>query len=108
METGAEIISLWPRWLDSAGAMLAISALVRTRCPRCGTLLRVELEDVVARFGPKHSLVDTLDRCRMIGCVGTTFYVASRTYGQGWISLLRDPALVASFETVPPARAALA
>ena len=107
METGADIVALWPRWMDSAGTMLRMNALVRTRCAKCGTLLRVELEDVVARHGPGYSLVDKLERCRMVGCIGTTFYVASRTYGQAWTTLLRDPALIAGFETLPPARTAL-
>lgn len=108
METGAEIAVLWPRWMDSAGAMLRINALVRTRCAKCGALLRVELEDVVARHGPGCSLVDKLERCRMVGCIGATFYVASRTYGGEWTTLLRDPALIASLETLPPVRTALA
>lgn len=107
METGADIITLWPRWLDSAGSMLRMNALVRSRCARCGTLLRVELEDVVARHGASHSLVDKLDRCRMLGCSGSAFYLASRTYGREWTRLLRDPTLIASFETLPPARTAL-
>ena len=62
METGADIIALWPRWMDSAAEMLRMNALVRTRCSKCGTLLRVELDDVVARHGPGYSLVDRLDR----------------------------------------------
>lgn len=107
VETGAAIIALWPRWLDSAGAMLRMNALVRCRCAKCGTLLRVDLEDIVARHGPGHSLVDRLDRCRMVGCDGSAFYLASRTYGREWTTLLRDPVLVASFETLPPARTAL-
>jgi hypothetical protein len=107
METGADIHTLWPRWMESAGTMLAISAMVRTRCAKCGTLLRVELEELVARHGPGLSLIDRLERCRMVGCVGSTFYLASRTYGREWTSLLRDPALIASFETVAPARTAL-
>lgn len=94
--------------MESAGTMLRMNALVRTRCAKCGTLLRVELEDIVARHGPGYSLVDALERCRMVGCIGSTFYVASRTYGREWTTLLRDPALVASFETLPPARTALA
>jgi len=106
METGADIIALWPRWLDNAGTMLRMNALVRSRCAQCGTLLRVELEDVVARRGPGYSLVDKLDRCRMVGCSGSAFYLASRTYGREWTTLLRDPALIASFETLPPARTA--
>ena len=107
METGADIVALWPRWMDSAGTMLRINALVRSRCSKCGTLLRVELEDVVARHGAGYSLVDKLVRCRMVGCTGSTFYLASRTYGREWTTLLRDPELVASFETLPPARTAL-
>lgn len=107
METGADIIALWPRWMDSAGTMLRMHAQVRSRCSKCGTLLRVELEDVVARHGPGYSLVDKLERCRMVGCIGSTFYLASRTYGREWMTLLRDPALIASFEMLPPARTAL-
>lgn len=107
METGVDIRTLWPRWMESAGTMLAINAMVRTRCAKCGTLLRVELEELVARHGPGLSLIDRLGRCRMVGCVGSTFYLASRTYGREWTSLLRDPALIASFETVAPARTAL-
>lgn len=107
METGADIIALWPRWMDSVGTMFRMNALVRSRCAKCGTLLRVELVDVVARHGPGYSLVDKLERCRMVGCVGSTFYLASRTYGRDWTTLLRDPDLIASFETRAPARTAL-
>lgn len=69
--------------------------------------MRVELEDVVARRGPAYSLVDKLERCRMVGCAGSSFYMVSRTYGRDWRVLLRDPALVASFKTLAPARTAL-
>lgn len=107
METEADIVTFWPRWADDAGAMLRINALVRSRCARCGTLLRVELEDIVARHGPGYSLIDRLDRCRMVGCVGSTFYLASRTYGRAWLTMLRDPALIETFDAIAPARTAL-
>lgn len=107
MESRADIVALWPRWMRSAHTMLRMKALVRSRCAKCGTLLRVELEDIVARHGPGYSLVDRLERCRMVGCVGTTFYVASRTYGREWTALLRDPALVDSFDTLAPTRTVL-
>ncbi len=107
METGAYIIALWPRWMDSAGAMLRMNALVRSRCVKCGTLLRVELDELVARHGVGHSLIDRLERCRMVGCVGSTIYLASRTYGRDWTTLLRDPALIASLGSLPSARTAL-
>lgn len=107
MDTAADIIALWPRWMESAGEMRRMQALVRTRCAQCGTLLRVDLDDIVARHGAGYSLVDGLERCRMVGCAGTSFYLASRTYGGAWTTLLRDPGLIASFATLPPPRTAL-
>lgn len=107
METGAEIIALWPRWMDGAGEMRRMNALVRSRCAICGTLLRVDLDDVIARHGLDHSLIDRLERCRMVGCAGSTFYLASRTYGQAWTPMLRDPALLKTFAALPPVRTAL-
>jgi len=107
METGADIVALWPRWMDSAATMLRMKALVRSRCVKCGTLLRIELEDIVARHGPGYSLIDQLERCRMVGCVGTTFYLVSRTYGGAWTALLRDPALAETFDALAPTRTAL-
>lgn len=93
--------------MDNAGTMLRMNALVRSRCAKCGTLLRVEIEDIVARHGAGYSLFDRLERCRMVGCVGSTFYVASRTYGQEWAALLRDPALLESFAMLAPTRTVL-
>ncbi len=106
METAANIVALWPRWMDSVGDMLRMKVLVRTQCCKCGTLMRAELEDIVARHGPGHSLVDRLERCRMVECIGSTFYLTSRTYGRAWITLLRDPGLIAAFEELPPVRTA--
>jgi hypothetical protein len=81
MKTSGNIVALWPRWMENAGMMLRMKALVRSRCCQCGTLMRVEMEDVVARHGANYSLVDKLERCRMVECYGSTFYLASRTYG---------------------------
>lgn len=102
---GSEIMTLWPRWMTSAGAMLQIGALVRSRCVQCAALLRVELEDVVARHGPDHDLFDRLERCRAVGCIGSTYYLAARTYGGDWRVMLRDPAMRAKLCDVPPTRA---
>jgi hypothetical protein len=92
--------------MDSAGEMLRMEAQVRTRCCDCGTLMRAELEDIVARHGHDYSLVDKLERCRMVECIGSTFYLVSRTYGREWVTLLRDPRLAAAFEELPPVRTA--
>jgi hypothetical protein len=94
METSADIVALWPRWMENVGTMLRMKALVRSRCCQCGTLMRVEMEDVVARHGANYSLVDKLERCRMVECYGSTFYLVSRTYGGQWTTLLREPRLL--------------
>lgn len=65
MPAAADIVTLWPRWMDSAGEMLRMNAPVRTRCSGCGTVMRADLNDIVARHGPGHSLVDRLERCRV-------------------------------------------
>lgn len=107
MNAAAEIIALSPRWMESAGTLLRMNALVRSRCAMCGTLLRVDLEDIVTRHGAGYSLFDQLERCRMIGCIGTSFYLASRTYGRDWTTLLRDPDLIDAFGSPAPPRTAL-
>ena len=107
MQTGAVTVALWPRWMDSVAEMLRMNALVRTRCATCETLLCVEIEDVVARHGAIHSLADKLERCRMVGCIGSAFCVTSRSDGGAWTTLLRDAALVDSFQTLTPGRSAL-
>jgi hypothetical protein len=106
METAADVVALWPRWMENAGDLLRMKALVRSRCCQCGTLMRVEMEDVVARHGPGYNLVDKLERCRMVECIGSTFYLATRTYGGQWTTLLRDPRLLEVFEELPPVRTA--
>ncbi len=106
MKSAANIVALWPRWINSAGEMLRMKALVRIRCCKCGTLMRAELDDIVARHGPDYSLVDKLERCRMVECEGSTFYLASRTYGREWMTPLRDPRLMKAFEELPPVRTA--
>jgi hypothetical protein len=42
----------------------------------------------------------------MVECIGSTFYLATRTYGGRWTTLLRDPRLIEVFEELPPVRTA--
>lgn len=41
----------------------------------------------ILRFGATGSPVDLRDKCMVVGCNGTTFYLASRTYGRQWIAM---------------------
>lgn len=86
--------------------MLRLNAKLRSRCCACGTLMRVDLGEMVARHGPGHGLIDRLDRCRMVGCAGSVFYLAARAHGQDWTMLVRDADLLARFADLPPVRTA--
>lgn len=99
-----KVVPLWPRWTRDVATMLRMNVRVRTRCATCGSQMRVDLGDIARLRGSAHSLVDQLGRCPMVGCNGTTFYLAARTYGQEWWRLLRDEELIAAFEDIAPAR----
>lgn len=82
--------------------MLGIGALVRTRCCRCGIELRIELADLVSRYGPGGTLIDRLERCRVVGCIGSTYYLAARTHDRPWTVLVRDPDLIEGVVAITP------
>ena len=96
-----EVATLWPRWMESAGVMAQLRVLVRTRCCKCGAEMRVEAAEVAALHGAGACLIDRVERCRMVACDGSAAYLASRTYGQAWTLLLRDPELIATFASGP-------
>jgi hypothetical protein len=93
MARDAAPILLWPRWMERAGPLLEIAAHLRSCCSQCQTLLRVEPADLVARRGPGHPLIDTLERCTKVGCAGSTYYLARRGFDSDWTALVRDPGL---------------
>ncbi len=66
--------------------------------------MRVELAELVARHDSEYALIDRLEMCRMVGCTGTTFYLAARTYGQEWRPLVRDAAILDALDDIAPAR----
>jgi hypothetical protein len=79
--------------LTTVGAMRKRNIHVRSQCRRCGALMRVDLDDLVARHGAGWSLIDKQERCRMVACDGAAFYLAARAYGAPWRLLINNPAL---------------
>jgi hypothetical protein len=94
MPDNAAIEPLWPHWTQTIGAMLGIRALVRSRCCVCGTELRVDTATLVARYGPSMTLIDTLERCPIVGCAGSIYFLAARSYDRPWTVLIRNPWLL--------------
>lgn len=105
MTTGSPV-TLTPRWMQSVGALFRTNALVRSRCQDCGALMRVDLAEMVATYGAMTNLFDRFDRCRMVACSGSVFYMASRSFGREWTTLLRDAKLATDFADLPPVQTA--
>ncbi|ALR23042.1 hypothetical protein ACQKOH_21255 [Sphingomonas sp. NPDC092331] len=78
---------LFPRWARSIGALIGSNALARSQCCACGIQQRVDLEAMAAKFGGTASLIGRVDRCSIVACSGSVFYMAARTYGRAWIML---------------------
>ncbi|WP_256215319.1 hypothetical protein [Sphingobium sp. AP50] len=97
----AKIEPLWPRWAKTVGVMLQRNILLRSQCRRCGTLMRVEPADLVARHGAGWSPIDHQERCRMVGCDGASYYLAARRIDTAWRVLLADPALIQGLDDLP-------
>jgi len=108
METATSVPTLWPWWMRSAGLLAGSNSRVRTRCPECGALMRVDLADIVARYGGDCSLIDRRENCRLVECTGQAFYLAQWSYGQAWRILLTDREQLDDIATLPTARTAAA
>lgn len=59
----------------------------------------METPVLLALYGPRASLIDRVGRCTVVGCQGSTYFTAYKTYGRMQIRLVSDPDLIASIET---------
>ncbi|WP_144401083.1 hypothetical protein [Novosphingobium sp. MBES04] len=82
-----QIISLIPRWASTWGALQRTNAQVRSQCRCCGMQHRVDVSVQILRFGACSSPVNLQDRCMVVGCHGSVFYLVARTYGRQWITM---------------------
>jgi hypothetical protein len=77
-----------PRWMNTAGALHATHALVRSVCSKCGEEFREETADLVARYGSTAVMIGKRERCRLVGCDGSVSFKAARRYGLPFVPLL--------------------
>src|SRR3546814_12931063 len=100
------IARLFPRWASSWAALARSNAHVRSQCRLCGLQQRVDSGAQALRFGGGASPVDRLDMCSVVGCHGRVYFLAARSYGRQWLTLLSSDDLRASLaEAAPPANA---
>jgi hypothetical protein len=83
----SDIQPLFPRWAQSIRALLGSNALTRSQCKTCGIQQRVDLEALAAKLGGAETLIARADRCNIVACHGSVFYMAARTFGRQWIAL---------------------
>jgi hypothetical protein len=93
MRSDAAIIAFMPAWAATLGAMRRHHVQLRSCCRRCGALTREELDTLICIHGEQTSLIDRQRRCRMVGCDGAAYYLASRGYDGRWHELLASDAL---------------
>jgi hypothetical protein len=79
---------LLPKWAASAAALQRSNALVRSQCRVCGLQQRVDAGYLAYRHGATASLIGATERCSVVGCNGSVFYMAARTYGRAWLKLV--------------------
>lgn len=82
-----EIASLFPRWASTWGELARTNALVRSQCRCCGMQQRVDVSIQILRFRANGSPIDLRDKCMVVGCHGSVFYLVARTYGRQWITM---------------------
>jgi len=82
-----EIASLFPRWASTWGELARTNALARSQCRCCGMQQRVDVSIQILRFGANGSPIDLRDKCMVVGCHGSVFYLVARTYGRQWITM---------------------
>lgn len=95
-----------PRWAASWGNLARANAHVRSQCRLCGIQQRVDASVQALRFGAAASPVDQLDGCTIVGCHGRVYFMAARSYGRPWLTLLSNEDLrEALAQAAPPANA---
>lgn len=83
----AGVAHIFPLWTQTLGLLWRSNALVRAQCRVCGIQQRVDTETMALKLGREASPIDHAERCNIVACHGTVFYMAARTYGRQWISL---------------------
>lgn len=66
-----------PRWMSSIGYMRDSDVRVRALCRKCRVLLEVDLNVMCTMRGRSFSLINAKARCKIVGCGGEVFFMAS-------------------------------
>lgn len=70
-------VQLIPVWQSNLINMHRYKTRVRCSCRKCNVTLEVNVRLLMAYHGEHYSLIDKIARCRVVGCGGEVFFLAS-------------------------------
>jgi hypothetical protein len=77
----------WRRTAETVEAMIRLGWQLRTRCPRCQTVLRADLYQVAATRGPRFGLWNRTTPCRVVDCYGQVEFWTMPREAPNWIRM---------------------
>lgn len=66
---------MWPRRVQTIGAMRDAGVSVKAGCTRCRNFFVVDLDILCTLYGRGYSLIGKRGRCRMEGCGGSCLFL---------------------------------
>lgn len=94
MAPTADIVPFWPAWTRTLDEMIRRVAWARSRCRRCQTLMRVDLDALRRQLGGSASLINRTASCAIVGCEGTIYYLGAAASGCTYHVLVDEPVLL--------------
>lgn len=86
---GRNVVRIWPRHVQTIGAMKEAGVPVFAHCSRCQTSFKVNLDLLVSAYGPQTSLINKRGPCPRLNCDGKAHFLAQEGNGRPF-TVLRD------------------
>ncbi len=81
-------VRIWPRVVQTVGAMQAADIPMFARCSRCEGTFKVNLELLIRAYGPDYSLLNRRGICPHLECDGTCVFLVKTGAGAPFYPLL--------------------
>lgn len=86
---GRDVQRIWPRHVQTVGAMIDGAVPVFAHCSRCQTSFKVDLGLLVKAYGRELSLVNRVGPCPRLACEGKAHFLAQEGANRPF-TVLRD------------------
>lgn len=81
-------VRIWPRMVQTVGAMQAADIPVFARCSKCETSFKVSLDLLIQAHGRDYSLINRRGRCPHLECDGACVFLVKTGAGAPFYPLL--------------------